>query len=70
MSSLNNITIKDLIKICDKKLNAHMDIIKLEYMPKHSFGYHKHLVDNALLEYDTCINNVVKSNTTNIKTND
>ena len=62
MSSLNNITVKDLIKICDKKLKANMDIIKLTYEPGFYFSYHKNLVNNAFLEYDTCINN--------IKTND
>jgi hypothetical protein len=45
-----------------------MDIIKLTYEPGFYFTYHKNLVNNAFLEYDTCINNIVKSNTTNIKT--
>ena len=62
MSSRNNITVKDLIKTCDNKLKANMDIIKLTYEPVFYFSYYKDKVNNAFLEYDTCINN--------IKTND
>ena len=61
MSSPSNIPIQDLIKICDRRLNARIEILKLTYDPGYySIDSTKDKIRNAMSEYERCINNIAK----------
>ena len=61
MSSSSNIPIQDLIKICNGRLNARIEILKLTYDPGfYSIDSTKDKIKHAMSEYDRCINNIAK----------